>query len=144
MLFLLCISFLLTFQNNPLANIKRIDCALLPPCRRTLQKKLQRAHYVTVLWNRADTAYPGQDLSPTDYGWSADGTLLFPTWFEGPAIPDVLFGTGSNNNKEAQSDRNHAKRPIDHDMEGDEISEDEVSDDEPWSEDSESDLEDNE
>ncbi|KAG1676316.1 hypothetical protein GQR58_014353 [Nymphon striatum] len=29
---------------NPLANVKRVDCALLPPSRRTLQMKVLRAH----------------------------------------------------------------------------------------------------
>lgn len=82
-------------QENPLANIKRIDCALLPPSRPTLAMKIRRTQYVTTLWTNADTAAPGEGLSPTDYGWSVIDNLLKPTWFDGPAIPDSLFTNDS-------------------------------------------------
>ncbi|KAK4309969.1 hypothetical protein Pmani_018436 [Petrolisthes manimaculis] len=49
-------------QDKPLTNIKRIDCALLPPSRRALDKKLQRAQYVSILWNHANFACPDQGL----------------------------------------------------------------------------------
>uniref|UniRef100_UPI00358F9A5D uncharacterized protein isoform X2 n=1 Tax=Myxine glutinosa TaxID=7769 RepID=UPI00358F9A5D len=85
------------FQENPLVNIKRIDCALLPPSRRTLDMKIRRTQYVTALWTHAGTASPGDGLSPTDYGWSVNDNILKPTWFEGPVIPDSLFANGRNN-----------------------------------------------
>uniref|UniRef100_UPI00358E4927 uncharacterized protein isoform X4 n=1 Tax=Myxine glutinosa TaxID=7769 RepID=UPI00358E4927 len=84
-------------QENPLVNIKRIDCALLPPSRRTLDMKIRRTQYVTALWTHAGTASPGDGLSPTDYGWSVNDNILKPTWFEGPVIPDSLFANGRNN-----------------------------------------------
>ena len=126
------------FQENPLANIKRVDCALLPPSRRTLEMKIRRTQYVTALWTHAMTASPGDGLSPTDYGWSASDNLLKPIWYEGPAIPDTLFTNGSNNTE-------------DMDVEGDSETESEVesisglvsdSDGEAWSEDSDSEKED--
>lgn len=89
------------FQDKPLANIKKTDCALLPPSRQILDKKLQRAHYVTILWNHINFACPDQGLSPTDYGWSANGNLLQPVWFDGPALPDALF---TDNNKDDSND----------------------------------------
>lgn len=95
------------FQENPLANIKRVDCALLPPCRQTLEMKIHRTQYVTALWTHAMTTSPGDGLSPTDYGWSVSDNLLKPTWFKGPAIPDSLFTKGSNNieDMEGEGDR---------------------------------------
>ncbi|XP_048869412.1 uncharacterized protein LOC125741923 isoform X1 [Brienomyrus brachyistius] len=77
-------------KENPLANIKKVDCALLPPSRQTLKKKMMRAHYVTVLWSHANTASPDQGLSPTDYGWCCKEGLLQPTWFDGPSVLDSL------------------------------------------------------
>ena len=93
--------YVVPFQDKPLAIIKKIDCALLPPSRRTLDKKLKRAHYVTILWSHANLSCPDQDLSPTDYGWSANGNLLQPVWFDGPALPDALFTDRENNNDDS-------------------------------------------
>ena len=72
--------------------MKKLDCALLPPCRKTLQMKIRRAQYVAMLWNNASTAAPMTGHSPCDYGWSLDdkGRLL-PKWFEGSEIPDNLL-----------------------------------------------------
>ncbi|ESO95158.1 hypothetical protein LOTGIDRAFT_160924 [Lottia gigantea] len=52
-------------KDNPLANVKRIDCALLPPTRKTLEMKISRLQYVTVLWTLATKACPGDGLSMT-------------------------------------------------------------------------------
>lgn len=126
--------YAIAFQSKPLANIRKIDCALLPPCQRTLEKKLQRAHYVTVLWSHANLACPDQGLSPTDYGWSAKGNLLQPVWFDGPAIPDALFRDGDDNESDIDS------------TEDEEDAADyihlEISDGEAWSEDSDTDSDD--
>lgn len=72
-------------------NVKKVDCALLPPCRATLRMKLLRAKYVTILWTHSSSATPGADLTPTDYGWSVIDGLLKPKWYEGPTIPADLF-----------------------------------------------------
>ncbi|CAB4040582.1 PREDICTED: uncharacterized protein LOC105437992, partial [Paramuricea clavata] len=37
-------------QNDPLANIKRIDCSLLPPSLPALMMKIRRTQYVTAMW----------------------------------------------------------------------------------------------
>ena len=31
-------------------NIKKINCASLPPCQKTVEKHIQRAHYVSKIW----------------------------------------------------------------------------------------------
>lgn len=72
-----------------MANVKRVDCALLPPCSKTVRNKLQRAHYVSIIWGNADTAYPPQ-LDPLQYGWSIKNQCYVPEWFEEPALPDDL------------------------------------------------------
>ena len=124
---------LIVFQENPLANIKRVDCALLPPTRRTLQMKIRRAQYVTSIWTQATTASPGDGLSPTDYGWSADiNNRLEPVWFEGPATPESLFQADEDTAIEIESDSDETII-----VEGDYNMEDlSDTDDDPWSEDS--------
>ena len=89
-------------QDNPLANIKKVDCSLLPPCLAALQMKIRRTQYVATMWTHAVTAYPNAGLLPTDYGWNANGSILKPTWFEGPAVPDSLFSNGSNNTDDGE------------------------------------------
>ncbi|KAK3895072.1 hypothetical protein Pcinc_001168 [Petrolisthes cinctipes] len=54
--------------ENPLANIKRVDCALLPPTRQTLKMKIRRSQYVAALWRQATEASPGSGLRPSDFG----------------------------------------------------------------------------
>ncbi|KAK3883498.1 hypothetical protein Pcinc_012197 [Petrolisthes cinctipes] len=135
-------------QDKPLTNIKRIDCALLPPSRRALDKKLQRAQYVSILWNHANLACPDQGLSNTDYGWSANGNLLQPVWFDGPALPDALF-TDRDNNKDDSNDAcsdsdetTIVESTEDVDSDADDHIYHEPSDDEAWSEDSDTDSQD--
>ncbi|KAK4318060.1 hypothetical protein Pmani_010907 [Petrolisthes manimaculis] len=134
-------------QDKPLTNIKRIDCALLPPSRRALDKKLQRAQYVSILWNHANFACPDQGLCPSDYGWSANGNLLQPVWFDGPSLPDTLF-TDRDNNKDgsndtcSDSDETTIVKSTDVDSDADDHIYHEPSDDEAWSEDSDTDSQD--
>ena len=84
---------------------------------------------------------PGDGLSPTNYGWftNKDGRLQ-PIWFEGPAAPSSLFGTTDNTDAGTEIDSDSDETiitGIDEDL--DELSD---SDDEPWSEDSDSDQDD--
>ena len=117
--------------------MKRVDCALLPPCRRTLQMKIRRAQYVSAIWTRATEAYPADGISPTDYGWYVkDGTLV-PSWFECPAIPDKLFASDI---EALEVDSNG--EDMDEEIVDEQVNTSDMSDDEPWSEDSDSDEED--
>ncbi|XP_068240150.1 uncharacterized protein [Palaemon carinicauda] len=125
-------------KENPLLHIKKVDCALLPPTRRTLEKKLLRAHYVTVLWSHANTKSPDQGLCAIDYGWAVDGDLLQPTWFDGPAVPDSLFANDSDKDQEILSQSEETVMETDN---LDELSDYDQCEDEPWSEDSDSDTE---
>ena len=50
------------FQEKSMADVKKIDCAPFPPRARTLYKKVQRAHFVSIIWGNADLPYPGNGL----------------------------------------------------------------------------------
>ena len=50
-----------------LARIKKINCASLPPCTKTLLNHIKRAQYVARTW-KADETNPTGEASPTDYG----------------------------------------------------------------------------
>lgn len=77
-------------SENPLKNAKRLDCALLPPCENTLQKKIQRANYVSIIWGRSALPNPVNGLNPVDYGWRFEEGHFVHNWFDGSAVPNSL------------------------------------------------------
>lgn len=74
-----------------MSNVKKVDCALLPPCAKTVHNKLQRAHFISILWGNADSAHPGLGLDPLNYGWKENNGYYTPDWYLGHAMPDYLF-----------------------------------------------------
>lgn len=83
--------------------------------------------YVAALWRQATVASPGRGLRPSDYGWIFRDIILQPTWFKGPAVLSSLFKINTG-----ESDPDNPE-------ELDELIE---SEDEPWSEEFDSDKED--
>lgn len=79
------------FQEAPMKNLKKVDCALLPPCSKTVYNKLRRAHYVSIVWGNAESAHPESGLDPSEYGWKVKDGSCIPVWFLGPAEPTDLF-----------------------------------------------------
>jgi len=79
------------FQENPLKNIRKVDCALLPPCSKTLSNKLRRAQYISRVWGRADSINPNRALDPEEYGWKKTTTKYVPIWYNGSPLPDDIF-----------------------------------------------------
>ncbi|XP_064620919.1 uncharacterized protein LOC135483801 [Lineus longissimus] len=79
-------------QENPMANVKKVDRALLLPCGKALSNKTRRAHYVSIVWDNADSPQPDHDLDPLQYGWKDEHGYYTPDWYPGPAEPDNLFG----------------------------------------------------
>lgn len=71
--------------------VKKVNCAHLPLCAKTVHKRLQRANYVSIIWGKADLAHPRDGLDPLNYGWKEKHGCYIPEWFMGPALPDVLF-----------------------------------------------------
>lgn len=93
-----------------------------------------------MFWTHAWSAYPGDGLLPTDYGWCLKDGILQPKWFNGPAIPASLF---SDEFMEPDYESNDTII-INNDSNPEEESPDELSelDDEPWTEDINSDFDD--
>ena len=75
------------------ANLKKINCASLPPCEKTLLNHIKRAQYVARMWKRADETNPTRNASPTDYGWKLSQNCFEPDWFQGISIPQSLTRT---------------------------------------------------
>lgn len=55
-----------------MTNVKKVDCALLSPCAKTVH-------------NGPTT------LDPLNYGWMKSNGYNAPEWFLGSAVPDDLF-----------------------------------------------------
>ena len=78
-----------------MTNVKKIDGALLPPCAKTVHNKMQRAHFISILWGNADSAHSGNGLDPLNYGWKEKNGYYTPDWFFRPALPDYFFMKGT-------------------------------------------------
>ena len=74
-----------------MANVKTVDCALRPPCAKTLWNKTRRAHYVCIIWGNAGSPQPDHDLDPLQYGWKDTNGHNTPVWYPGSAEPDNFF-----------------------------------------------------
>ncbi len=74
-----------------MSNVKKVDCALLPPCSKTVDKKLKRAHLISMVWGNADSAQPGERLDPRNFGWKEKDGCYDPDWYSGPSMPDDLL-----------------------------------------------------
>ena len=80
-------------EKDPLATIKKINCASLPPCNKTLGNHVKRAQFVSMMWKRADQTDPTGEAIPTDYGWKEINNRLEPDWFPGRSVPETLGAT---------------------------------------------------
>ena len=70
--------------------MNKVDCSLLPPCRKVLAKKMQRVNYISQLWGNANKINPTEIIRPSDYGWKDSENGLEPVWHEGPLIPQQI------------------------------------------------------
>lgn len=109
-----------------LAALKKINCASLPPCAKTLLNHIKRAQYVARMWRRADETNPTGDVSPTDYGWRLSQNCFEPEWFPGSSVPESLTTPAEEDSAEATTDL-------------DEESDEESESDDAWSDNSDSD-----
>ena len=78
-----------------LARIKKINCASLPPCTKTLLNHIKSAQYVARMWKRADETNPTGEVSPTDNGWKLNQNCFEPDWFPGSFVPESLTCTST-------------------------------------------------
>ena len=119
-----------------MSNVKKVDCALLPPCSKKLDKKLKRAHLISMVWGNADSAHPGENLDPRHFGWKEkDGCYDFD-WYLGPSMPDDLF-----EEDEAQEDFEELCDSDELDFLNNEDNGTNSNSDYAWSDDSESEIE---
>ena len=70
--------------------VRKINCASLPPCQKTLEQHILRANYISILWTRAGTRDPTDGIHPLSYGWVNNNGHFLPLWFEGNALPTSL------------------------------------------------------
>ena len=87
-----------------MTNVKKFDCALLPPCAKTVHKKMQLAHFISILWGNADSAHPRHSLDTLNYRWKEKKSYNTPDWFLGHALPDYIFHEGE---REEESIKDH-------------------------------------
>ena len=80
-------------EKDPLATIRKINCASLPPCNKMLGNHVKRAQFVSMMWKRADQTDPTGEARPTDYGWKEINNRLDPDWFPGRSVPETLGAT---------------------------------------------------
>lgn len=71
-------------------SISGIDMSLLPPCRSSLHKHIQRVNYQSFIWKNSHTANVGL-ISPDGQGWTRNEKgLLEIEWTEGAILPDDI------------------------------------------------------
>ena len=78
-----------------MTNVKKVDCALLPPCAKTVHSKMQWEQFISILWGNADSAHPGHGLDSLNYGWKEKNCYYTPDLFLGHALPDYIFRKGN-------------------------------------------------
>lgn len=99
--------------------------------------KILRSHYVSMTWMRASGPSPSDGLNPTDYGWfTNEHNRLQPVWFEGSASPGRLVRAADNIHAAGSAAEIDSDETIITDSDNDILD----TDDDPWSEDSDSDL----
>ena len=119
-----------------MANLKKVDCALLPPCSKTIKNKLQRAHYVSLIWGSVESANPAYQRDPLEYGWKDKDGCYIPDWFSGPPYPDNLFTIVED--LPAENESGDQLEDTDVDAEFDEL--DDSGSEAAWSDDSDNDT----
>ena len=73
------------------SQVKKINCASLPPCDKVLKLHIKHAHYVSILWSRADTTHLDKDINSLDYGWQEKDGHFIPLWYNGNCLPESLM-----------------------------------------------------
>ncbi|CAH1106936.1 unnamed protein product [Psylliodes chrysocephalus] len=86
-------------------NAKKVDGAILPPCKAELHKHLKRTSYISHLWSHAYLPQP-TEFSPTDYGWQDFGNKLIFQWFDGDQLPNSIDDKSINSEENQDQETN--------------------------------------
>lgn len=117
--------------------MKRINCASLPPCEKVLVQHIKRAAYVAQLWSNATEVNPTLDKSPLDHGWVEDENGMYvPHYYDGESLPSAVTPLASDIDvveQEGDEDPYEADTDV---VDNDEV---EQGEGDVWSEDSDSD-----
>ena len=117
-----------------MTNVKKVDCALLPPCAKTIHNKMQRAHFISILWGNADSAHPRNGFDPLNYRWKEKNGYNTPDWFLVPALSDYHEGEREEDSiEDHHSDQSDAATVFEND--------DDLNSENAWSDDSGSETE---
>ena len=73
-----------------LRTVKKVNCSLLPPCRKALKKKLLRVNFMSQMWSKADEKNPTASLLPEEYGWIRIEQGYTANWYDGHVLPSEL------------------------------------------------------
>ena len=110
-------------KKEPLAKLKKLNCASLPPCKKVLDNQIRRANFVARYWKNANQTDPTSMESPTDYGWRENQNgMLEPDWYPGYSLPTCIGAT-----------------PTDKEISDKVFSEESEQSDGPWTEESDTD-----
>ena len=94
----------MTGGSKILSKVKKVNCASLFPCNKSLYEHIQRENFAAMIWRNADQCMPNVN-NPLDFGWKAeDSETLQPLWFEGRAIPDFIPGESKDVEVEEMED----------------------------------------
>ena len=58
--------------TGELHNVKKVNCAMLPPSEKSLSMKVKRSNLIAMMWNRADQLEPAEGLDPEDFWFKLD------------------------------------------------------------------------
>ena len=93
----------MTGGSKTLSKVRKVNCASLPPCNKSLYKHIQRANFVAMMWRNADQCRPNVN-NPLNFGWKEDSETLQPLWFERRAIPGFTPGESEDDEVEEMED----------------------------------------
>ena len=99
-----------TPHSKKLKKLRKINCALLPPCQKVLHQKILWAQCVSQVWSKAAGKSPSESLCPANYGWRREENRWKWVWYIGSAVPETFAGSTDDDEEEndAENDEDDA------------------------------------
>ena len=116
-------------SDHVIEQIKRCNCASLPPCTNSLRKHIKIANYVAKMWKRAAEQDPTEGENPLNYGWELGEDGLQPEWFDGKQLPDSITEDEENGDTGPINDSTNDNESEDSDVAWNEEDSDDDSED---------------
>ena len=109
---------------------KNIDLAKLPPAKVCLEQHIRRVNYQVGIWKRADILCPLIPNPWEGHGWTRQGEMVVPMWYEGDTLPQQLINELANIKEVDDDDYDDSDIDVDVEAEAESSSEWGSSDDE--------------